>query len=109
MIFRHRLRLVFTALAAIILTFLMGVETFGDEVIRIVKVSRNAKLHETFLNEMASLDAEFIPEQDVKSSRVFKSEEPKSLGYNYTRTVVLGKQSWEDVSWVESELSHTQH
>jgi hypothetical protein len=104
MIFRSRLRLTIGALVAVTFTSLLAVEMFGDEVARIVQDSTAARVHEVYLAELASLDVE-VPEDTDVSLRTFPTEAPMNLNHNYTRTVVVGKREWEDVSWIETELS----
>jgi hypothetical protein len=103
MIFRSRLRLILAALVAITFTSLLAVEMFGDEVVSIVQESKASRVHEVYLAELASLDAE-VPEDTDLPLRTFPQEQPKNLNHNYTKTVVAGKRQWEDVSWIEREL-----
>src|ERR1700760_3088803 len=104
MFFRVRLRLYIAALVATVGTFLVAVELFGDEVIRVVTEDRILQMPRLLREEMDSLDADPPPEADVLSSRTFTKEDPMPLGHNYTRTIVLGKRSTDNTNWIDEEL-----
>jgi uncharacterized protein DUF3431 len=106
MFVRIRSRLFILVLVAIIITFLAAVELFGDEVVRVV--SHESKISQrpgTLREEIDSLDAEPLPEAYSQSSRTYEKEEPMPPGHDYTRTVVIGKRTFENTDWVAEELT----
>jgi hypothetical protein len=104
MFFRVRLHLYIAALVAAVVTFLVAVELFGDEVVRVVTEDRILQMPRLLREEMDSLDADPPPETEVQSSRTFTKEDPMPLGHNYTWTIVLGKRSADDTDWIDEEL-----
>jgi Protein of unknown function (DUF3431) len=99
-----RIRLFIVALVAIIITILLAIELFGDDVVRVVTQDRAIQIPKMLREEMNSLDAEAPPEETVQASRTFAKEEPMPLSHKYTKTLVLGKRSIEDTDWLYEEL-----
>jgi Protein of unknown function (DUF3431) len=104
MFLRVRLRHYTAVLVAIVVTFLVAVELLGDEVVRVVTEERIQQMPRLLREEMDSLDADPPPESQVQSSRTFTKEDPMHLGYNYTRTIVMGKRSADNTDWINEEV-----
>lgn len=106
MFLRVRLRLFIAALVAVVITFLAAVELLGDEVAHIIHPEpKILNMPGILREELDSLDADAVPDAPTRSSRTFTSEVPMPLNHEYSKTLVIGKRSFDNVNWIHDELS----